>query len=68
MYQCVLSVECILFLKNKRIVSYIRKKRPNERYQIDLVELNMKGRFKYLCTWVDHFQNMLGQYMLETNK
>ena len=41
--------------KNKRIVSYIRTKRPYERYQVDLVELNMKGKFKYLCTWVYHF-------------
>ena len=59
MYQCVLSVECILSLKNKRIVSYIRTKRPYEKYQIDLVELeielNMKDKFKYLCTWVYHF-------------
>ena len=44
---------------HKRIVSYIRTIRPDERYQIDLMdfatELNMK-KFKYI------FQNMLGQY------
>ena len=47
------------FQKRKRVIKYIRSKKPYERYQVDLVELakelNMKDRFKYLLTWVDHF-------------
>ena len=46
-------------IPKKWIFSYIRTKRPYERYQVDLVEfaieLNMKDKFQYLCTWVDNF-------------
>ena len=45
--------------KKKRIVKYIRTKRQYERYQVDLVEisaeLNMKNKFSYLLTCIDHF-------------
>ena len=45
--------------KKKRVVKYIRTKRPYERYQVDLVEisaeLNMKNKFSYLLTCIDHF-------------
>ena len=45
--------------KKKRIVKFIRTKRPYERYQVDLVEiskeLNMKDKFPYILTCIDHF-------------
>ena len=45
--------------KKKRVVKYIRTKRPYERYQVDLVEisaeLNMKNKFPCLLTCIDHF-------------
>ena len=47
------------FQKRKRVIKYIRSKKPYERYQVDLVELakelNMKDKFKYLLKWVYHF-------------
>ena len=45
--------------KKKRVVKYIRTKRPYERYQVDLVEISaelyMKNKFPYLHTYIDHF-------------
>ena len=45
--------------KKKRIVKFIRTKRPYERYQVYLVEiskeLNMKDKFPYILTCIDHF-------------
>ena len=47
------------FQKRKRVIKYIRSKKPYKRYQVGLVELaeelNMKDRFKYLLILVDHF-------------
>ena len=45
--------------KKIRVDKYIRTKRLYERYQVDLVEilaeLNMKNKFPYLLTCIDHF-------------
>ena len=45
--------------KKKRVVKYIRTKIPYEKYQVDLVEIsvdfNMKNKFPYLLTCIDHF-------------
>ena len=58
--------------KNKRIISNIKTKMSYERYQVDFVllaiELNMKGKFKYLCTWVEHFSKYACVIPIKTKK
>ena len=60
------------FQKRKRVIKYIRSKKPYERYQVDLVELakelNMKDRFKYLLTWVDHFSKYAWAIPIRNNE